>query len=637
VNSRELVLWVAMALMTGCTQPVIKVEHVTSASAPKADGPAATLFILADNQERFLYGEPTFYSEIAAQKASSVAIRSTEQDLFSKFTTQAAFDQIETKLSPRVSGQQAAPVLHLGDLLDYSCAAEFEALRKLPWLANDRLTVAPGNHDGLFQGNGTYGGKLGWLWLYGKKVFNPAIDPSLDGHHDAVCSIPPPVSQVTEPCTDLNVEKVQMTAGAASAAEKLHLDRGGKQTDCRRDHVDAREQPHHIRCELLELTYKSNLPVELKNYCDDMQVRRYFKGAAPKLKDEVSASTEAYGRHAAFVGGMSPMEWDAGYLVQRLEVPLVARDGSAKGETVLVVLLDTQGWSTKPSGKALFGDDATVGMIGVGQRAAVESWLMTLDRSSGSRIAAVIFAGHYPLEELTVDSVRWISGLQRQHERVLPLYMSAHTHSGYLARASIDTGDLWEINVGSLIDSPVHFRDLRLARFPDGNGWEVRSKAFFLEEELKCLGGAPDRETAFNHGFKHATAFKSDSEALFWKALRPRPQYCTRLAAAGETLLEAGQPVPKINADLCAADDHGAAHVGAFMAGASAAVERLTDEVVQESTAAGPVQPTNVAARLSCAALGGSEAFNFNPKKSPPPREIFLRWRREADRWALVE
>jgi len=616
---------------------------VARGAPPTTDGRAgaeATLFILADNQERYLYGAPTFYSEIVAQKASPVAIRSTDQDLFAKFTTQAAFDRIEKDLDPRTPGRVPAPIVHLGDLLDYSCAAEYEALRKLPWLANDRLTVAPGNHDGLFQGNGTYGGALGEAWLRVKKVLNPRIDPTLEGHHDDVCALPKPVIPLLAPrgwSSDLADAK---NASWSASMDELRRKRGGTAKDTKRDHIDAREQPHHIRCELLELTYKDALPQQAKEYCEDMLVRRYFsvKGAAPNLHGPVSAKMSTYGRQALFDGGPSPMTWDSGFLVQRIEVPLT-NAGSNTGEVVLVILLDTQGWQSKPSGKTLSRDDATVGTIGERQKTAVAAWLGSLKSSGEGRVAAVILAGHYPLKEMTRSSVEWIAGLQRVDRRVLPLYISAHTHLGYLKPTKAANDEIWEINVGSLIDFPAHFRDLQLIRDARDEGWTIRSRAYFMREELACRPNTPERWAAYSGGCKRASEFLGKSNSLLrsWTVLDPRPQYCIRLAAASETLRSANQAVPDLNAQLCAKEDHSKAHVDAFSARAATSVDALTRDVAQESNRMRDTgQSTGLAPKLACAALGGSEIFNINRDYDHPPGEIVLSWHRTGSKWTLA-
>lgn len=186
--------WGAFAVTSACCLAITACAtyqtRLLSAASPPAPIPAAeveaeaTLYLMGDNQERELFGQESTYSEIIAHKLSSVAIRSIEQDLFSKFLVQYAVDEITTAVQV---GTQPPTILHLGDLLDYSCASEFEKVSRQPWASYPQLFIAPGNHDVIFQGNASYLSDLGEALLRLKKIVNPAIDPTLAGHHNAVC------------------------------------------------------------------------------------------------------------------------------------------------------------------------------------------------------------------------------------------------------------------------------------------------------------------------------------------------------------------------------------------------------------------------------------------------------------------
>ena len=79
----------AALLAAGCGVLIATpVDGPRTLPPPDARSAHATLYLMGDNQERQLFGAPSTYSEMIAQLPSKVAIRSLEQDLYSKFTVQ---------------------------------------------------------------------------------------------------------------------------------------------------------------------------------------------------------------------------------------------------------------------------------------------------------------------------------------------------------------------------------------------------------------------------------------------------------------------------------------------------------------------------------------------------------------------
>lgn len=540
-------------------------------SAPIATGnfPSAVVYFMADNQERELFGDPTYYSARLAQETSDVAVRSVEQDLYTKYVAESVMRHIAQQ-------DGAPPIIHLGDLLDYSCNSEFRRLQRFAFLSAPNVYIARGNHDGIFQGNMSYGGWVGAAWLYIRKILvNRSIDPSLEGHFNAVCGQLDPIPN------------------AEDEADK-------------RPFPDAREWAHQFNCDYLRLKSAGPLPPAIATYCDASDYHRRVlvikgKETPPLIKAQLVVQ-KPYEYVASMSTWNSLNKWNSGHLVQALKVPLRQKGVETRAD-LGIILLDTTDWPSVPSFKFLSDtSNSNLGTIREGQRTRV---IDQLKAWRGTSVKAVVLSGHYPLRSLDRSSARWMLSLRKDFPFVAPVYFSAHTHEGYTAVGDdlgYSDGTIHEINVGSLIDAPVHYRKATFQWDAEKSSLLLNSELRVPWNELRCdLFGSPKAEAA-NVGGHSALSFKNETR------FQPQRQWCKRLTYAGRSLRQLGkQPLVEIDYNQCTASELRPTPV--FLTNYRAAQASL------DASVAGNIPEQE---RLACAALAGGEVFAFHRTHIPP-------------------
>lgn len=551
---------------------------------------------MGDNQERELFGQESTYSEIIAHKISSVAIRSIEQDLFSKFLVQYAVDEITTAVQV---GTQPPTILHLGDLLDYSCASEFEKVSRQPWASYPQLFIAPGNHDVIFQGNASYLSDLGEALLRLKKIVNPAIDPTLAGHHNAVCRTQ------NRPIAYIPPEVLAMK----------QLPRYAEIDHSPRQYPGVRELPQRFRCDYLKLKARGGVgSKEVEDYCSDVLFYSYYKvkNASQGLPPTEFPLAGRPDHWVGIKGGESLHDWARGYLIQRISVPV---EGTPAGGRIVVILLDTTDWSSTPTWAAWkTQDDASKGELSKGQRDVVDRWIA--EAAGQPEVRAVLLAGHYPLKAMSRASQEWLL-IALQAQNVAPVYLSAHTHAGHedLIETTKGTVSAAEINVGSLVDAPLHYRSLSLRFHRGGKGLRVDSNVHSADS--LCQRTVSLR-TARSVGFESGQTFLDASGPFDFD---PRDQWCVRLNHVNKVL---SRHVPFQGVD----------HATCVSPQSRRDAEFLKDYVqAEEQLIAAANRDLALSRRLACEAVGGADALRFH---APSPRSASIDLVREGARWVLA-
>ena len=96
-----------------------------------------------------------------------------------------------------------------------------------------------------------------------------------------------------------------------------------------------------------------------------------------------------------------------------------------------------------------------------------------------------ILGGHHPLEELNIEdwneSDKDLFDKILAHKNTLNFYISSHTHNGYWKEHKIGSQIVKELNIGSINDAPVYYRNLKLG-FSDKDGYIVDSRINDLKE-----------------------------------------------------------------------------------------------------------------------------------------------------------
>jgi hypothetical protein len=123
-----------------------------------------------------------------------------------------------------------------------------------------------------------------------------------------------------------------------------------------------------------------------------------------------------------------------------------------------------------------------------------------------------MLASHHPFESLGRDAKKRFNRLRDQGG--LPVTLSAHTHAGGI-RWNYDgarEGDWLEINVGSVLDAPVEFRDLQIHRA--GDRYVISSHRQPLEDLLRERGLVTDELPGYRPGPEDADFYLSYREGL---------------------------------------------------------------------------------------------------------------------------
>ena len=75
-----------------------------------------------------------------------------------------------------------------------------------------------------------------------------------------------------------------------------------------------------------------------------------------------------------------------------------------------------------------------------------------------------LLAGHHPIKEMQNDFLKKLVKLHKDN-KILNLYLSGHTHAGGLYQSVGKNGkNFYELNVGSLNDFPIHYRNLSIIK-----------------------------------------------------------------------------------------------------------------------------------------------------------------------------
>lgn len=154
------------------------------------------------------------------------------------------------------------------------------------------------------------------------------------------------------------------------------------------------------------------------------------------------------------------------FVVQKLRLP--AAPGASR-RTILVGLDTNQTDAAVTTLDTLRGlSPGDLGHVRADQVALVASWL----REASAAGDLVVFAGHHNWNRLSFSSQARLFQAMRSLDQPL-LYISAHTHRGFWAKHRIAGRSLLELNVSSLSDWPIAYREVTLALDETSNRLKV--------------------------------------------------------------------------------------------------------------------------------------------------------------------
>ncbi len=119
------------------------------------------------------------------------------------------------------------------------------------------------------------------------------------------------------------------------------------------------------------------------------------------------------------------------------------------------VLLDTSQFADHPKPLPTARDAGSTGSVLDDQVEVVERWI----RSAEGEL--FVLFGHHPLDELDGRAWARLDALISRNPTVV-LYVSAHTHRGWVREHSLAGGPFIELNLASMTDPPNEVRDLQL-------------------------------------------------------------------------------------------------------------------------------------------------------------------------------
>ena len=428
--------WIACALgsVAGCATALV---------APPADHagvytPLTTpITIVGDTQEHEATGFPLHSNSGAIDSYVEVAQRPPEQPLFGRRVLEAA-----------IGAHPAEPLIHLGDLLDMSCASELDRMYSILRKATQPVVFVPGNHDGLLFG-----------------IFNYDL--------------------VSESREEGALEWVRgCRAGAGS-----HGDEPG---DALGRGTDARGRGPGVNKGQLITSYLTTLalgPFRQEGLVwpptsDDFRVSWHHPHPWGVIRRIEARLVKGVGYAKTFI-------------VQKLRLP---RAPGAPHQVVIVAVDTTQIEMAIGVLATLTGESpGDLGRVLPDQMDAIEE----IVRSSREAGEIVVFAGHHDWAKLGPLTRARLAVIMRRLNQPL-VYISAHTHSGFWARHELgDDRHLLELNVSSLSDWPLAYRRVSFAMDQTTNRLKV------IGELMPRNGRAPGSDDELLAAWKAVTCERS--------------------------------------------------------------------------------------------------------------------------------
>jgi hypothetical protein len=439
---------------------------------------SARIFLVSDNQRHELLGDRIdFYRNTASDEmVTQVAIRPPQLDMFGQ--------DLLTEALLMTDGL----VLHLGDACDLSNTGEFGRFAWDMRRAPHGWVMAPGNHDGYFYGNSSR-----------------ELDYLVQEWNDTGESYTYDGTKIVS-----RAMKKDRTVSFYLAAMILQ------------DAVWSRPLAEHFGPAVLQrfdrwkrldqdtITF-ADYWLALIALQDEIHVSARTSGGAQyevfELPDDLIPAGEPHLRRLAWHID-TKKDWRS-FVLQEVDIsgPNDSSSGSRGGVSILV--LDTANYSVKPQmefaapGKLLdkvtdgFFDTQIAGETG-GMPDLQTAAANEFAKSMNGRQQYWMLASHHPFEDLGRAAKKRFNRLRDQGG--VPVSLSAHTHKGGIRWNNDDAreGDWLEINVGSVLDAPIEFRDLQIHRAGDRH--VISSRRQPLEDLLRERGLVVDEQPGYRPG-----------------------------------------------------------------------------------------------------------------------------------------
>jgi len=304
------------------------------------------------------------------------------------------------------------PLVHLGDVVDMSCRSEWQRMRKIFETGGQAKVILPGNHDGLLFG-----------------IFN----------HDLITDY-------------LKGEVLEWQRGCrpGSESDDVSPDAEGK--------GPALNKRMFIQkyIEFLAAGPHSHFGLKSPQRTKDLKDIQ-LAWVNPDLDgfiEKVDANL-VFGRNYA-----------SSFIVQKLRLPPAPN----AARRVTMVAIDTSQLNVLVGVLSMLSGDSPgdTGRVLDGQARIIARYVEEALRSG----ELVVFAGHHSWLQLDVLTRNRLAEVMQRVDHPL-VYMSAHTHEGWWAMHRLGNRSLLELNVSSLSDWPIAYRQVAFAFDPAGNRIKV--------------------------------------------------------------------------------------------------------------------------------------------------------------------
>jgi len=422
------------------------------------------IMLLGDTQEHEDFGEPTF---------SGTKWVDTYITDVTRRTAQANLNEIEI-LKAILKNNQEKPVIHMGDFLDVSCHDEFtRAINVLS--QHDKWIVMLGNHDGYYVGNFLKQNISGrWAKQCDSGRFYEDLKlRDIDKSDNFENALDHEIAQYDDENKTIHVRSYNKSTVIERYLSTLFR----KNREVNRSVYSNYSKIFDENNSFIDTnaTFKDFNYTSVSSIMDNHEGNRRERVVEYRNSDSNAfiKNIYAYINQCKIKSDLSSCNPQESFLLQKV---------SLKENEIELILLDTSVYKTPYSDwllspmyheKDLAGNKGNLTsdsdkLIGINQLEIVKKWI----KHNNKKNITTIFAGHHPLSK--------VSELQDFFKQDIfedkPIfYISAHTHQGFWRKHKGDNKNVTELNIGSLIDFPVHYRTLQVERI-DNSELKVFSK-----------------------------------------------------------------------------------------------------------------------------------------------------------------
>ena len=407
-----------------------------------------SILLLGDTQEHEDFGIPVL---------SGTNFIDTFVTDVTRRTAQANLNELEIVKSI-LKQNRDKPLIHMGDFMDISCHTEFT--RAIDVLSqHNKWIIMLGNHDGYYVGNFLkQEASNSWAKECDSGRFNESLEIDIKSN-DFDNALKDEIDKYN------NSKKVQhvRSYNKSTVIERylstlfrknrevnssLTADEYSKIFDSNHSFID-------VNISLDNLTYisiKSKKENEIEGDRRERTIEYTNNQEGSFIK-----KIHAYVNQCKIKSDLENCNPQRSFLLQKVSlkknVELILLDTSVYEESYSNGLLSSIYYRNSLAGNK--GNLTSNGnSITEKQTEIVKRWI---DENNKKNITT-IFAGHHPLSKVK-DLQDFFDKLPKNK----PIfYISAHTHQGFWRKHKDKNSNVTELNIGSLIDSPVHYRTLQV-------------------------------------------------------------------------------------------------------------------------------------------------------------------------------